>query len=87
MIDLTQEQLEAMLADAADRGAQRALARLGLHDENAMKDVDELRGLLGAWRLTKRTAWKATIGLLVKAVFLALLAGVLVKTGHLQLNP
>jgi len=42
--------LRALIEEASDLGAARALARLGLSDENAAKDMAELRELLSAWR-------------------------------------
>ena len=49
-IQLSPEELEAMMDRAAKRGAYAALKELGLHDDHAPQDIDELRGLLSAWR-------------------------------------
>lgn len=51
--------LRAIAEEAGTLGAQRALARLGLEDAGAAKDMSELRELLGAWRDAKRSALKA----------------------------
>jgi hypothetical protein len=48
-------QLEAMLEKAAERGAAKALHSLGLQDEDAAKDVVELRSLLESWRGVRTT--------------------------------
>ena len=66
--------LEAMLERAAEDGARKALAAIGLHDEHASGDIEELRGLLSAWRATKTEAGKTlvkwlTIGLLTMITF------------------
>lgn len=53
--------VKAMLAEAAEAGAKRALAAVGLHDATAADDVRELRGLLEAYRDAKRTAFQAFI--------------------------
>ena len=41
--------LRALVEEASEMGARRALARLGLADEDAREDVVELRQLLKAW--------------------------------------
>jgi len=61
MADLTEEQIEAMLDRAAKKGASQALRELGLQDEDAASDIKEMRGLLDAWRLTKRSVWATTV--------------------------
>lgn len=61
MADLTQEQIEEMLDKAAKKGAIQALRELGLQDDNAANDIREMRGLLDAWRLTKRSIWSTTV--------------------------
>ena len=58
---LTPEELEAMLDRAAKRGAKEVLNALGLHDETAAKDIQEMRNLLDSWRETKRSIWTTTI--------------------------
>ena len=52
---MTDQELEEMLDRAAKKGASEALHEIGLHDENAIHDIHELRGLLDSWRSTKRT--------------------------------
>jgi hypothetical protein len=69
-IQLTLEELEAMLDRAAKKGARAALEELGLHDENAPKDLDELRGLLSAWRETRSTMWQTVVRIVTGAVLL-----------------
>lgn len=51
----------ALLDQAAERGARRALESVGLHDENAGSDIREIRGLLDSWRDAKQTAFAAVI--------------------------
>lgn len=69
-------ELEAMLERAAKRGAKEALESLGLHDDGAGRDVQELRGLLEAWRDAKQAAWKTVSQIITTAVLTALAAGV-----------
>jgi hypothetical protein len=41
---------ESLLNSAAERGAERVLAHLGLENGHAARDIRELRDLLDAWR-------------------------------------
>ncbi|MFL0413022.1 DUF6127 family protein [uncultured Sphingomonas sp.] len=65
--------LRAIIEEAGELGATRALRRLGLADDAATRDLAELRELLTAWRDAKRTAWKAFAGW-IAALVLAVLA-------------
>ncbi len=80
---LTPEQLETLLESAAERGAKKALERVGLHDEEAPGDVRDLRGLLDAWR-TVRTSILSTVG---KAIAVAILAALAFKSGAYWRQP
>lgn len=58
-----------LLEQAAERGAKRALESIGLHDEQAGKDINDLRTLIDGWRVTKKAIGAAiiqwsTVGLL-----------------------
>ena len=77
--------LRALVEESSQAGARRALASLGLDDERARRDMDELRELLSAWRDAKRSAWRAAVGWLVRILLAALLAGMAVKLGLLEL--
>jgi hypothetical protein len=48
---------------------------MGLHDEDAGKDVQELRGLLESWRDTKRTVNQTIARIITGAILFALAAG------------
>lgn len=73
--------LRALVEEASELGARRALARLGLADEAARDDVSELRQLLKAWRDAKKSARNAVIGWVVRGCLAAVLIGVAVKLG------
>ena len=75
------ENLQRLLEQASETGAGRALARLGLDDPSASKDMAELRELLSAWRDAKRSARKAVIGWVVRMGLALLLIGLAVKLG------
>ena len=73
--------LRALIEEASELGAARALARLGLGDDKASGDIDELRELLSAWRDAKASAWKAAVDWLVRGIFALLLVGIAVRLG------
>ena len=58
MLLLRREDFEDLLDRAAERGAERVLAHLGLENGHAARDLRELRDLLEAWRDARRTAWQ-----------------------------
>jgi 2-iminoacetate synthase ThiH len=68
-IKLTPEELEEILDNAARRGAKEALRSIGLLDDDAAKDIIEMRNLIEAWRDTRRSIRStvvkmATVGVL-----------------------
>ena len=73
--------LRALVEESTELGAERVLGRLGLNDERAQDDLDELRELLSAWRAAKASAWKAIVEWLVRGVMAALLIGIAVRLG------
>ncbi|WP_366914823.1 DUF6127 family protein [Hyphomonas sp.] len=72
---MTELELELLIVRAAAAGARKALADVGLHDEDAGKDVQELRGLLESWRDTKRTVTQTIARIITGAILFALAAG------------
>lgn len=79
LITLPREELEEMLNRAAERGARRALADVGLDGDNAEADIRELRSLLQALRLAKSTAWQTAIRVITTGLLIALMAGIAIK--------
>lgn len=73
--------IRALIEEASEIGAGRALERLGLADHGAEGDVRELRELLSAWRDAKKAARGAVIGWVVRIVMALVLLGIAVKTG------
>lgn len=71
--------LRAMVEESSQAGARRALGALGLDDERARRDMDELRELLSAWRDAKKTAWRAVVSWAVRIALAAVLVGIAVK--------
>jgi hypothetical protein len=73
-VKLSPEELEEMLDRAARRGAKEALRSIGLLDDDAQKDITEMRSLLEAWRDTRRSVW-STVTKLVTVGVLTFIAG------------
>ena len=73
-ITLTIEQIEEMLDKAARRGAKEALRSIGLLDDDAQKDIIEMRSSLEAWRDTRKSFWSTVVKLTTVAL-LAFIAG------------
>jgi hypothetical protein len=73
-VKLSPDELEAMLDRAARRGAKEALRSIGLLDDDAQKDITEMRSLLEAWRDTRKSVW-STITKLVTVGVLTFIAG------------
>ncbi len=78
-VRMPDDEFEAMLARAAEKGARRALADVGLDGPEAAIDIHDLRTLLESLRMARRTAWQTTIRLMTTGLLLALIAGIAVK--------
>ena len=78
-VRMPEEEFEELLELAAERGAKKALADVGLIDEHAANDIRDLRSLLGAVRMVKRMAWQTVVRLITTGLILALIAGVAIK--------
>jgi Family of unknown function (DUF6127) len=73
--------LRALIEESSARGADKALGALGLRDEKARRDMDELRELLQAWRDAKKSAWTAVVAWGVRILLAMLVLGMSVKLG------
>ncbi|GIW56417.1 MAG: hypothetical protein KatS3mg082_2821 [Nitrospiraceae bacterium] len=71
---LSKAELEQLLRQAATRGARQTLEDIGLDNGRAREDIRELRSLLQALRLARRTAWQTTVRVLTTVLLAALLA-------------
>ena len=78
-IMLPQSDFEALLERAAEKGARRALADVGLDGEHAAEDVHDLRSLLAALRLVRTTAIQTAVRMIVAGVLVVLVAGLVVR--------
>lgn len=73
--------LRALVEEATELGADRALTRTGLADPDACDDLDELRELLQVWRDAKASVWRATLAWLVRGMLALVIIGVAVQLG------
>ena len=69
-ITVTAKELEEMLDRAALKGARQALKEMGLDDEDAGKEIRDIRQLLRSWNEIRGTMWRTaaqmfTTGLLL----------------------
>ena len=79
MIVMPRDEFEQLLEQAAELGAKRALADVGLDGEDAAHDIRELRSLLEAFNTAKHTAWQTVIRITTTGLILALMAGAVIK--------
>jgi len=77
--------LRALVEEASECGAERALETLGLRDSGARRDMDALRELLRAWRDAKKSAWNAVVTWAVRIFLAVVVAGIAVKVGLLEM--
>lgn len=68
-----------MLRIASEEGAKKALQRVGLSDEEAGKDIHDLRSLIDGYRTVKKTATKTIVQALVIFVLGLLSMGAFMK--------
>jgi hypothetical protein len=73
--------LDELLEAAAERGAKRALERIGLHDEHAGKDVNDLRTLIEGWRQAKQTVTRTIMQAATMALLGAMAFGFFLQIG------
>ena len=64
---------------AAEEGAKRALADVGLDGDEAALDIRDLRSLVDCIRLVRHTAMQTAVRMITTGVMLALLAGIAIK--------
>ncbi len=71
--------LRALIEEASEAGAERALGALGLRDPSARRDMDELRELLQAWRDAKKSVLRAVMGWMIRIGLAALVLAMAIK--------
>lgn len=83
IIELSSRDLDEIIELAAERGAVKALHTIGLNDEDAVRDVKELRTMMGLWREARKTALLQTVKILTTALLGALALGAAIQLGVL----
>ena len=78
-LNLRPEDLDDLLTKAAERGAERCLAHLGLENGHAARDIRELRDLLDAWRDARHTVWQTAIKVITTGLLAAFIVGIAMK--------
>ena len=81
-INLTPDELESMLDRAAKRGARQALSSIGLHDNTAAKDINEMRDLLDVWRDTRKGIWSTVVKVTTLAILTFIAGAVWMQLGN-----
>ena len=79
--------LRAIIEEASQAGAERALAHLGLSDPSAHQDILELRQLLISWRDVQTTARRTLVRWLTTVLLSLLVLGVLLYSDVRALKP
>lgn len=73
--------LRALVEEASELGAGRALRQVGFGDQAAASDFTELRQVLQAWRDAKRSARNAMIAWVTRGLLAGLMALLALKLG------
>ena len=73
------DEIEMLIQRAAKAAALEALRDVGLHDDEAIHDLKELRSLLDLWREVRKSVVQTTVKIVTVAVLGALMAGVWLK--------
>lgn len=76
---LSVQHLQALIEEASEVGAKRALARVGLHDAQAGGDIRDLRNLLDSWRDTRRTMWSTMVRWTTTLIMMFIAAGLAIN--------
>ena len=79
--EITLSKLQSLLEEAAEKGAEKALARVGLGDENAGVDIRDLRDWLKACRIIKSEALKIAVSVGIKTLIMAVIIGLAYLAG------
>lgn len=78
---MTPPELEALIDAAAEKGARKALEKVGLHDDDAGRDINDLRTLIEGWRETKKNVSRAVTQVITVALLSALALGAYMQIG------
>lgn len=82
-VRLSDCELEAMLARAAEEGARRALCDVGLGGKDAVLTIHDMRSLLECIQFVRRTA----VHVITTGILIALLTGIAMELRWFGPNP
>jgi hypothetical protein len=77
MIQMTEQQLR----EFGRQCAAEALAAAGLDDQDALRDMRELRSFISSWRLAKREIFRNVVGGVAKVFTAAFVLGMAFLAG------
>ena len=80
-VNLTREELNVLIAQAAKEGAKQALSEVGLNDPDAGQDIRELRNLIESWRSSKKIIGSTVLKMVTTGVLIFVAAAVAMKIG------
>ena len=80
-MELDEARLVVLLNRAAEHGARKALLDIGLQDEDAGRDIHDLRKLIDDWRACKNTVFQTLLKASTLAVLSFIAAAVWMKFG------
>ena len=61
LVCLSRQELNDIVERAAERGSHRALKSIGLHDDKAAGDIDNLRSFISAYEAGKSELFKTIV--------------------------
>lgn len=79
-------ELKKLLEEAAESGAKKALATVGLENGDARRDIIELRQHINTARVIKSTLLSTLTRMIVAGMFAALILGFLFKISEFQVQ-
>jgi hypothetical protein len=80
-MELDEQKLQILLKQAAQEGAREALRGVGLHDDDAGKDISDLRDLIDGWRDVRKTILATFVKWLTLGILSIIAVGVYTKWG------
>ena len=80
-MELDEQKLQTLLKEAAREGAQQALREVGLHDDNAGKDIADLRDLIDGWRDVRKTMLATFVKWITLGILSVIALGAYTKWG------
>lgn len=78
-VRLPKSDFEELLEVAAEKGARKALADVGLEGETAASDIRDLRSLLDAIKVVRNTALQTAVHVIVTALLLLIVVGAAIR--------